>query len=259
MLSLLFLWNCILRHTWAIQEDSNHTIREIKIKCCMGGQLTVKESKKVQHKDLVTCLLDVSLYLATSIFTRSLQHGASSPLVRHRPGGEEKALPLLFAAHSSAITELRHWLPRDSASSSVSIKKRLFFHTQYGPNVLILVSLQSAESWWEPEKDSGRGHATALRQGTFSFMALAGQPKKFILLMARFRVRKKSKFFFFFPAKSENITKILPFFSEFNVVCLWILLGRNSLLFWCNLILPCLWWIPHQSPQQIMLFLLDLQ
>lgn len=74
----------------------------------MGGQLTVKGSKKVQHKVLVACLLDVSLYLATSIFTRSLQHGAPSPLVLHRPGGEKKALPLLFAAHFSAITELRH-------------------------------------------------------------------------------------------------------------------------------------------------------
>lgn len=69
------------------------------------------------------------------------------------------------------------------------------------------------------QKDPGRAHATALRQGTFSFMALARQSEKFILVMARFRVRKKNFFFFLLQIKSENITNILPFFSEFNVIC----------------------------------------
>lgn len=58
------------------------------------------------------------------------------------------------------------------------------------------------------QKDPGRAHATALRQGTFSFMALARQSEKFILVMARFRVRKKNFFFFFFRLNQ----KISPIF-----------------------------------------------
>lgn len=72
--------------------------------------------------------------------------------------------------------------------------------------------------------DTGRVHATAMRQSIFSFIVLAGESENILpcwwsdLVLGR-------EFFFFFQIIFQNIqnTYILPYFSEFNVVCVWTL------------------------------------
>lgn len=154
--------------------------------------LLLKKASKLQYKTLIYCLLYVSLYFAALIFRRPSQPRGWSLLVLHRPGGEEEALLCPWVTHNILITELRWWLLQGFSQFLCQHQNRLFFHRQYGPNALILVLLQSAEGWREPE----RGRWKGTRQSKFSFLAPAGQPDKFIaMLMARFRVRKKRGFF----------------------------------------------------------------
>lgn len=161
------------------------------------GNWLLKKASKLQHKNLVSCLLDVSLYFATCIFRRPSWHRAWSLLVFHKLGGEEEALPSPCITHNAVITELRHWLLQGFSQFLCQNQNRLFFHMQYGPNALILVFLQSAEGFRSQREDVGRVPASTTRQSRFPFIALAGQPDKFIaMLMARFRVRKKRGFFF---------------------------------------------------------------
>lgn len=171
------------------------------------GNWLLKKASKLQHKNLVSCLLDVSLYFAMCIFRRPSQHRAWSLLVLHKLGGEEEALPSPCITHNAVITELRHWLLQGFSQFLCQNQNRLFFHMQYGPNALILVSLQSAEGFRSQREVVGRVPASATRQSRFPFIALAGQPDKFIaMLMARFRLRKKRGFFF------RLDQKILPLF-----------------------------------------------
>lgn len=113
-------------------------------------------------------------------------------------------------------------------------KKIVFWHAVWAKCINFCIP---SKCWGLQELQRGHWKGTCqCYQADKIFLALSGQPDKFIaMLMARYRVKKERVFF---QIGSENITYVSLSSSEFNVDCLWIS-GHIALLFQWHLTLLC--------------------